>query len=204
MVKIHSLWRDMRATSAAEFALVLPLLLVLILGTIDAGRFMWEYNRAEKATQAGARMAVVTDIISPGVASASYVGTTVGGTTLTQGDRIPAAAMGTVHCISTGCSCSTTPCPTLGTADTTAFNRVATRMQYVYPNIHATNVSIDYSGSNLGFAGDPNGSELSPLVTVKLTGLQFKPITFLLFATMNMPSFSATLSAEDLSGTESN
>ena len=32
-------------------------------GIIDAGRLMWEYNRAEKATQMGARFAVVTDMI---------------------------------------------------------------------------------------------------------------------------------------------
>ena len=37
--------------SAAEFALVLPILLILLLGIIDAGRWLWTYNRAEKATQ---------------------------------------------------------------------------------------------------------------------------------------------------------
>ena len=56
---------------------------------------MWEYNKAEKATQVGAREAVVTDVIPGGLATASYVGQTVGGAVLTQGDRIPAAALGT-------------------------------------------------------------------------------------------------------------
>ena len=37
---------------------------ILLFAIIDGGRFAWEYNRAEKATQIGARMAVVTDVIS--------------------------------------------------------------------------------------------------------------------------------------------
>jgi hypothetical protein len=63
---------------------------------------------------------------------------------------------------------------------------------------------VKYSGSGLGFAGDPNGAEVSPLVTVELTGLQFTPITSLLFQNITMPSFSTTLTAEDLSGSQSN
>ena len=66
--------RDRRGASAAEFALVLPLLILLLFGIIDAGRFMWEINRAEKATQVGARMAVVTDPVSRGLVNHSYVG----------------------------------------------------------------------------------------------------------------------------------
>ena len=72
------------------------------------------------------------------------------------------------------------------------------------PSIQASNVTIEYTGSGLGFAGDPNGADVSPLVTVKLSNVQFKPLAFLLFATFNMPDFATTLTAEDLSGTESN
>jgi Flp pilus assembly protein TadG len=62
---LRQLLRDRRAASAAEFALVLPLLLVLMFGIIDMGRFFWQLNESEKATQMGARMAVVTTPVLP-------------------------------------------------------------------------------------------------------------------------------------------
>ena len=55
---MRRLLRDRTGSGAAEFSLVLPLLILLLLGMIDTGRYMWEYNRAEKATQMGARFSV--------------------------------------------------------------------------------------------------------------------------------------------------
>jgi hypothetical protein len=199
---VRKIARDQIGSTAAEFALVLPLLLLLLFGIIDAGRWIWTYNQAEKATQMGARMAIVTDMISPGVGT-SYVG--VGG--LTQGDVIPASAFGKITCTSTGCSCTTAPCPTLGTENTAAFNTVVTRMKYFLPSLTAANVTIEYSSSGLGYAGSPILPDLSPLVTIKIgtpTALQFRPLTILAITSVNMPPFTTTLSAEDLSGSVSN
>jgi hypothetical protein len=199
---VRSFMRDQSGSTAAEFGLVFPLLLLLLFGIIDGGRWIWTYNQAEKATQMGARMAIVTDMIEPGVAT-SYVG--VGG--LTQGDVIPASAFGLVRCTSTGCTCVTTPCPTLGTENTTAFNTVVTRMKYFLPSLTAANVTVEYSSSGLGYAGSPVLPDLSPMVTVKIgtpTALQFRPLTILAIRPVNMPAFTTTLSAEDLSGAVSN
>jgi TadE-like protein len=197
------LMRDRSGSSAAEFALVLPLLLISLFGIIDAGRWMWTYNRAEKAAQMGARMAVVTNLVSPGIGS-TYVG--VSG--LTQGDLIPAAQFGKITCTSGGCTCSTTPCPTIGTADNAAFTAIVARMQDFLPIITASNVAIEYSSSGLGYAGNPYGADISPLVTVKIgdpaTALQFTPMTSFLLTTLTMPTFTTTLTAEDLSGAQSN
>jgi len=194
---------DNSAASAAEFAIVLPLLMLMLFGLIDGGRWLWSFNRAEKATQMGARMAVVTNPIEPGVTS-SYLG--VGG--LTAGDLIPGSAFGLIRCTSTGCTCATSPCPTLGTADMAAFNAIVTRMRYMMPEIRASNVVVEYSSSGLGYAGNPNGPDLSPLVTVKLgspaTPLRFRPMSLFLFAAFNMPTFTTTLPAEDMAGAQSN
>jgi len=197
---MRRLVRDRSAAGAAEFALVLPLLILLLFGVIDAGRFLWEFNRAEKATAAGARVAVVTDVLDSGLADQDYVG--VGG--LTQGDVIPASALGTLQCTSAGCACTTSPCPTVDTFNTAAFNLIVDRMNNLKGDITAANVSISYSGSGLGYAGDPNGMEISPLVTVSLTGLRFDPLILFGAGDFIMPDFRTTLTAEDSDGTQSN
>ena len=186
--------------------MVLPLLLLLLFGIIDAGRLAWEFNRAEKATQVGARVAVVTNSFPSGLLAENYLGQTIGGVTLTQGDRIPAAALGDLKCTRSACTCATAPCPsTLGTISTTTFDNVLLpRMQSMNPRIQASNVELHYTGSGLGYAGDPNGMQIAPTVTVKVTNMTFQPITGLLFASFPLPDFSTSLTAEDASGTQSN
>ena len=55
---VRAFMRETGAAGAAEFALILPLFLLFLLGIIDAGRYAWAFNQAEKATQVGARWAV--------------------------------------------------------------------------------------------------------------------------------------------------
>jgi Flp pilus assembly protein TadG len=190
------------AAGAAEFALVLPLLLLFLFGIIDAGRFMWEYNRAEKATQMGVRYAVVTDPVLNGLSSYSF--SISGG--VPQGSAVPTTSFDSATCTSSGCSC--TPSGGFCTATSKydpAFTNIRARMAAMYPPITDSNVQIQYKNVGLGFAGDPDGPDVSPLVTVSLTGLQFHPITCLVFAcSINMPDFRASLTLEDGSGTVSN
>jgi hypothetical protein len=201
---IGRLLNDRNGASGAEFAIVLPLLLLLLFGIIDGGRWLWTYNRAAKATQMGARLAVVAYPITPGI-DESYVG--VGG--LTQGDPIPASALGKIRCTSSGCTCITTPCPTLATFTAANFTNIVNRMRSFMPEIRPANVAVEYSSSGLGYAGNPEGADVEPLVTVRLggagaTALQFRPIVSLMLGTVNMPQFATTLTAEDLTGSKSN
>lgn len=199
IVRLRLLVRDSHGAGAAEFALVLPLFLLLLFGVIDGGRFLWEVNRAEKATQVGVRMAIVTAVVASDLPAVDY--TTEA--SLSPGDTIPAAALGEVKCTNSACTCEVSPCPGL-TRDSTAFDKIVERMQDIAPDITAANVEVLYRGSGLGFAGDPNGMDVSPLVTVQLKDLEFRPITTLLFVGINLPSSAATLTAEDSIGSHSN
>jgi Flp pilus assembly protein TadG len=190
------LFRDTSGAGAAEFALVLPLLLILMFLSIDGGRYLYNVNRIEKATQLGARFAVVTDPVASDLTSLNFVGDTVDGVTLTQGDRIPADALAQF-------SCSQTACTGGHTVDGTAFNNILARMKLIVPELQASNVTVTYSGSGLGYAGDPSGMQIAPLVTVSVTGLSWQPISGFLFVNAAYPTVSATLTAEDSVGSES-
>lgn len=175
--------------------MVLPLLLLFLLGIIDTGRYMWSINRAEKAAQMGVRMAVVTNYVSSSI-GANYIGQC----SLTAGDPIPASCFSTaITCSNTGTvSCST------GTANATAFNNVVQRMQLFMPELQGSNVQIIYSPSGLGYAGNPNGPDLAPLVTVRLYGLTFQPTIFLALSSIGLPDVRSSLTFEDGQGTVSN
>jgi hypothetical protein len=77
-------------------------------------------------------------------------------------------------------------------------------MSFMKPDIAASNVRITYRGSGLGFAGDPNGMDIAPLVTVTLSGVQFRPLVLFNAVAFNLPDFRTTLTAEDSVGSVSN
>ena len=200
---------DQRGASAAEFALVLPLLLLLLLGLIDAGRFMWEYNQAEKATQMGVRYAVATAVVPAGLGSYSFAsqgGVTAGESVPTSSAGSPPAWFGSATCNNASCTCSGSSgiCNVIG-YDPVAFGRIVARMNFMYHGATAPRVTVEYRNVGLGFSGDPNGPDVAPLVTVRLTGMRFQPLsTMMLGLGVDMPDFRAALTLEDGSGTVAN
>lgn len=194
-------FRDERGASAAEFALVLPLLLIFLLGIIDVGRYMWESNRAEKATQMGARYAVVTEMVPSGLETYSFALSDG----ILAGDPVPIARFDRAVCNTSSCTCTgASVCGSAG-YDAAAFDAIVARMNAMYPPITDSNVIVEYRNVGLGYAGDPNGPDVAPLVTVRLTGLDFQPTTFVLFGRdINLPDFRAALTLEDGSGNVSN
>lgn len=210
--------RDQRASSAAEFALVLPLFLLLLLGTIDVGRYMWNVGQAEKATQMGARYAVVTDIIPGGdagcgpndsnaTAGLSCFSYAVAGL-VPQGVAVPESRSFHVTCDAanaTGglaplaCTC-TGACPfssAINDSAQTAFDNIVRRTSTFYGGIRPQNVRVDYSWSGLGYAGTPNGTDVDPIVTVSLQGLPFRPISLGTLGNLGLPGTSHSLTMED-------
>ena len=194
--------RDTRAASGAEFALVLPLLLILLFGVIDGGRFLWEFNRAEKATQMGARYAVVTD---PVIGSGFYDYSFSINDSVPQGQQVPTDDFDNASCSNGSCTCVGGGVCDAVAYDDTAFQAIVSRMAAFYPPITSDDVVVDYKNVGVGYAGDPNGPDVEPMVTVKLQNLSFRPITCLVFAcSITMPNFSASVTSEDLAGNYSN
>ncbi len=192
--------RDSRAASAAEFALVLPIFLIFMVGIIDVGLYAWSINRAEKATQIGTRWAVATDLVPAALRDYSYA--VDGG--VPQGNPVPQEDFDDIECFGSGTiSCSGNPLFTA--ANQQAFSAIVDRMNDIDRRIANENVRVIYSWSGLGFAGDPNGPDVAPIVTIELSDLEFAPISGLIFgATVDLPTLAYSLTSEDGSGNISN
>lgn len=190
MARFFSLLRSQSASSAAEFALVLPLLLLFLFGIIDVGRYMWTLNRAEKATQMGVRYAVVSDPVAL-VINTDFVNSY----SIPGGDVVPNSTFGSAVCNSVNCTVTGTASGVNG-RDGTAFTQIVTWMQNFYPDVRATDVWVTYQNVGLGYSGDPTGPDVAPLTTVELRGLTFRP--FILFGgVINLPPIKASLTLED-------
>jgi hypothetical protein len=180
-----------KGASAAEFAFVLPLLLLFLLGIIDVGRLMWTLNQAEKATQMGVRYAVVSDPVAE-VIDLDFVDEH----SIPGGDPVPADTFGQAECSNSG------DCAVTGAAsgedgrNAAAFADIVAWMRNFYPAIQPGNVWIIYQNAGLGYSGDPNGPDVAPLTTVELRNLTFNPLV-LFGGTVTLPTIRASMAFED-------
>ena len=68
--------RDQRGSSATEFALILPLLTLLLFGFYEAGRIYWNYNIVQASARDAARYAARMPIACSSGGVGSFVDTT--------------------------------------------------------------------------------------------------------------------------------
>lgn len=187
---IGRLARDRRGSSTVEFALIAVVFFLFIFGIIDFGRAMWRWNAAAKATQWGARYAVVNDMVA--TALQDFDGLVAAGG---NGLPVPIASINPnpVICTSTGCN-------GYGPLDAPAFANIVAAMQLIDDRIAAANVVVEYRHIGLGFAGNPYGADIVPSVTVRLQGRVFNLVTpgFSGLVSITMPDFATTLVGEDL------
>jgi len=191
MSRLASIIRDERASTAAEFAMVLPLLILFLFGIIDVGRYMWTLNRIEKATQMGVRYAVVSDPVA-NVVDADFVNTYG----QPGGNTVPTSIFDTATCNSTG-NCTVTGTASAASGrNAAAFTAIVTWMQKFYPLITPARVQVTYQNVGLGYAGDPTGPDVAPLTTVQVSNMPFQPLV-LFGASITLPPIKASLTLED-------
>lgn len=199
LVPAMSFKNDEAGSVLAEFALVLPLFLILLFAVIDFGQIYLHWILAEKATHLAARQAIVRPPLCSGVP--------------TINDR----AFGTPLDLPFGSSCgaATNLCADRGvitctgaTADSDGFNELITQIRPLLPaTVQPEDIRITYTFANLGFLGGP----YVPLVSIEFeddVDVPFiTPLGPLLQAfygggpsldNPSIPSMRATLPAEDL------
>ena len=193
---IRTLGKDARGAAMVEFTVVMMVLFLLTAGIIDFGHMLFQWNSAEKATQAGARAAAISDPVAAELAdfdcnnSSISLGTPCrpNGTPFAEGD--PPVIR---------CSGATSSCDGGYSFSAAAFNLILAPMQQMFPRLQPANVVVEYIDIGLGFAGRQSPV---PEIRVSLTGLNFD-YAFLGGIlgnwSMAMPDFRATLVGEDLS-----
>ncbi len=196
---LNRLRQDHAGSVLAEFALVLPLFLVLLFAVIDFGQIYLRWILAEKATQLAARLAVVRPPICAGVPA------------------LNARANGLPGVPPFGTSCAALPglCADPGRITCTGDQAVGDGFDdildlagsFLPSTLQPENVRFSYDFADLGFLGGP----YIPIVSVDIVGdieLPFiTPLGPLLQAFYGggglddpaLPAMRATLPAEDLS-----
>ncbi|MDX8522000.1 TadE/TadG family type IV pilus assembly protein [Mesorhizobium dulcispinae] len=204
----NSFWRSQSGAAMIEAAIAMPLLLTLLLGFVDFGYAFYQWNAANKAVQAGARLAQISAPVPSGLSLE----------TLTQSDTTKvgtAVPANTYNYICTANSAGTASC-TCGTGATcqnltvsqAAFDLIfsgsTTRagMQTYLPLLKKSEVQIQYQASGLGYWTRPGGPV--PTITVSIVNHQFQFFflgALLGLGNMSMPSMLSTVTGEDLKST---
>lgn len=143
---ISALKRDTRGEALVGFALVLPMLVLLSIGTLEFMLSVFDYHRAGDATRRGARVAAIA---APMVSQDALL------------------AGGAITCTSTGTAVS---CGGVSASAPESFAAIVSDMQIIQPAVAARHVDVTYRASGIGDATTPGG--LIPLVTVQLRGLR--------------------------------
>jgi Flp pilus assembly protein TadG len=197
------LYADECGGALAEAAIVLPLFLVFVFGSVDFLMAMYQWNAATKAVQLGARIAAVSSPVSSDIATLTGLG---GG--VNPGDAMPS--------FTRTCDGGSATCSGGGTFDSTALNTIvygrgngatctATNnlyrrgMCHAFARVTPANVVVSYTQTGLGYAGRPGGPV--PTITVSLQNVSFQYYFLGGLIGLNnitIPGLTTSITGEDL------
>lgn len=168
------LLRDNEGAGTIETTLAIPIVLLLTLGTVDAGLLLWEMTQAGKATDVGARTAAVSDPVALGINQPVYDPLLLGDSCFDSGTGAARLKSdGTAVCPSVATVCTATAGGTSGSCtggrvfDNTAFVAILAQMQRAFPRLQRQHVQIRYATTGLGFVGRPGGLPMNVSVSIR-------------------------------------
>lgn len=200
-VRARAFAYNQAGTTIVEFAIVLPIFLLLLFALIDFGRLGFEYVMADKGVQLAARLAIARGPACPGVPTVNARGTVASG-------AVPPY-------FGTNCRTAATVCANPGTitcvgnVSNATVAEIWTAISPLMPvGSTAANLRFTYAfDGNLGFLGGP----YEPMVTVQVASLTFQFVTPLsalaalagdpgntLPGSLPFPPMTVSLPAEDL------
>jgi Flp pilus assembly protein TadG len=216
----NNLSTDGSGAAFIEFAAVFPLLMLVVLGTVDLSLLMIDWSNFSSATYVGARFAAVSDPVATGINNdtAAASSATAGQSCI---DVTSGAASG--NCVTLGSTCATTGASTTVACTNSTFTASSTALDAIVAAMNATlvekqidrrQVIVAYTPTNLGYVMRPGGSPMNITLSLRCVRHDFYFITSLMrwvFSTpesqctgiggstgVALPTFSTTLPSEDL------
>jgi hypothetical protein len=167
---IRNMARDASGAMIVEFALVFPVVLLLTMGSVDVAMYTYQANAAAKATELGARWAVVNPPISANFVTALnstswWPDGSLGKSCQEVAGGCWPTASASYDCISAGCNMTT----------------ILAEMQRAYPQLTAAEVQVSYQihpqARSIGFVGRPGGNPVDVVVSIRCKPFQFAFLT---------------------------
>ena len=206
-----TLRRDESGAVFVEVAILLPIIITVLFGSVDLLYAFYQWNAAAKAVEVGARIAAVSDPVATSLNGLSNQAVLNG---VAPRGAMPAFI---VVCDGSAASCNCAgECSGLAanSYDIAAMNRIvfgrgsaacgdttsyyATGMCDVLTSITAANVVVVYQQTGLGYAGRPGAPV--PTITVSLQNMTFRFffLSSILGKSIPIPAMTTTITAEDL------
>ena len=175
--------RDRGGSVYIEFTVLASLFFSLLFGAVEFSYFMWQWNAAANAVQAGVRLAVVSDPGPPALAQEKV-------TTGSTGNRIGADSYSYV-CGGDGS----------GGCDVVAMTRIVTRMRKFMPTLIPSEVEVRYSANGLAVSGSSGG--MVPTIEVRIVNKKMATamLGFLGIDEVTLPTVGQAMVAEDMKST---
>lgn len=183
---LNSYLKASEGSSTIEFVVLFFVIIATVFFVIEVTLYLFFSAALNKAAQAGARAAVVSTPVAPGVPA--------------RNQRTESGVFGIA------CSDASAPCVPFDNVSCTGsactaveFDRIFAHMQGFSGQLSPENVTISYEWTGLGFAGGPT----VPLVSVTVSGVPYRTgIVGLLLTNAgvlaSLPTHAASMTGEDL------